>query len=37
VPKWETLDVIEYENETPPSAWGAIPKIDEIWAVRKYL
>jgi hypothetical protein len=37
VPKWETLDVIEYENETPPRAWGTIPKVEEIWAVRNYL
>jgi hypothetical protein len=37
LPKWETLDVIEYENEAPPPPWGTIPKIDEIWAIRHYL
>lgn len=35
LPKWEQIDVLEYENPNPPQAWDTIEKIEEVWKIRK--
>ncbi|KAH0791179.1 hypothetical protein GPJ56_004799 [Histomonas meleagridis] len=37
LPKWETLEVIESENNAPRKPWGNIPKIPEVWRIRDIL
>ena len=37
LPKWETIEVVEYENPHPPKPWGNIEKIDEVWKIKTVL
>jgi hypothetical protein len=34
LPKWESIDVIEYPYEGTLEAWDSLPLFEEIWAVR---
>jgi hypothetical protein len=33
LPKWESLDVIEYENIGPLKPWDSIPHVEEVWSI----
>ena len=37
LPKWETIEVVEYENANPPVPWGHIEKIEEIWKIKNIM
>ena len=37
LPKWESLEVLEYESSVQRKPWGAIPKIPEVWRIRDLL
>jgi hypothetical protein len=34
LPKWESIEVIEYPYEEPLEAWDSLPMFEEVWAVR---
>jgi hypothetical protein len=34
LPKWESLDVIEYETGFPVKPWGSLPHVEEVWSIR---
>jgi hypothetical protein len=37
LPKWESIDVVEYPNEHPLKPWDSLPMFEEIWTVRDLL
>jgi hypothetical protein len=34
LPKWESLEVLEYEHTERLEPWDSIPTIEEVWKIR---
>ena len=37
LPRWDALEVVEYENPNPPKPWDNIEKIEEVWKIKNVL